>query len=190
MVTLVFNWTEANLCPSAPYFRFCDCLYKAVYKQMNFNNYSLNISIQSAAQPWSLFTNLCLSPGKWKILRPAHQSGIGKGITCVSSTHCAALVITITERIPIFSRETAWSHFHLIHFMFYCAGNGTQPWNTVGLLGTKLTQGLSILTSCYTVTISYCHSICLKSSIYLIFGIYIQSVPGGMWNTSGECSLC
>ena len=26
--------------------------------------------------------------------------------------------------------------------------------------------------------------------IYIYIYIYIQGVPGGMWNTSGECSLC
>ena len=124
--------------------------------------------------PCSLCTNLCLFPGKWKILRPAHQSGNSKVITCVSPAHCVALVITTTECIPISSRETARFHLHLILCMFYCNGNGTQPWNAVGLLGTT-THTTSVNPHQLLQLKSHILTPCLKSSICLIFGIYIHS---------------
>jgi hypothetical protein len=50
---------QKQICAPLPYFRFCDCLYKAVYKQMSFNKESVNISIQSAAQP-VIFHGVCV----------------------------------------------------------------------------------------------------------------------------------
>jgi len=36
----------------------------------------------------------------------------------------------------------------------------------------------------------YCNDTHTHTYIYIYIYIYIQSVPGGMCKTSGECSLC
>ena len=57
------------------------------------------------------------------------------------------------------------------------------------------TLGLIILFCCIVVTLCaildvlWIFLICTLY-IYIYIYIYIQGVPGGMWNTSGECSLC
>lgn len=83
-------------------------------------------------------TQICVSPGKWRILEANSsawqwQSDRFRFLYTLCST----------------CNHHYWLHVHILwkdlmipspyhHLIFYHSGNGTQPWNTVCLLGTTI----------------------------------------------------